>query len=113
MIIPALYDRQKQRGGYLTHADMADVAEELGVPKYRVNALVTFFPHFRLEPPPKIDVHVCRDMSCHLNGGVTCANKVATWAKEQYGDQVQVHGTSCLGRRDRPPLRLRQRRARP
>ena len=66
MIIPALNERQKQRGGYLTDADMKAVAEELDVPLHRINALVTFFPHFRIDPPPQVEVQVCRDMSCVL-----------------------------------------------
>lgn len=106
MIIPALNERQKQRGGYLTDADMKAVAEELDVPMHRVNALVTFFPHFTTEPPPKVEVHVCRDMSCHLNGSVAMINKVHDWASEKHGDQVEVCGVSCLGRCDRPPAMM-------
>lgn len=102
MIIPALYDRQKKRGGYLTKADMRAVADELGVPLHRVNSLVTFFPHFRTDPPPKVSVHVCRDMSCHLNGSVAMTNKLSDWAARQHGNNVEVCGVSCLGRCDRP-----------
>ena len=102
MIIPALYERQKKRGGYLTHADMSAVAEDLGVPMHRVNALVTFFPHFTTTPPPKVEVHVCRDMSCHLNGSVAMTENVAAWAEQKYGDDVHCSGVSCLGRCDRP-----------
>ena len=103
MIIPALYERQKKRGGYLTHADMSAVAEDLGVPMHRVNALVTFFPHFTTTPPPKVEVHVCRDMSCHLNGSVAMTEKVAAWAEQKYSGDVHCSGVSCLGRCDRPP----------
>lgn len=106
MIIPALYARQKQRGGYLTDADMKAVAEDLGVPMHRINALVTFFPHFTTEPPPKCEVHICRDMSCHLNGAVPLTEKLADWAKQKHGDKVHVSGVSCLGRCDRPPATM-------
>ncbi|MCP4887953.1 MAG: NADH-quinone oxidoreductase subunit L [Planctomycetaceae bacterium] len=106
MIIPALYERQKQRGGYLTHADMQSVAEDLGVPMHRVNALVTFFPHFSTEPPPKVEVHVCRDMSCHLNGAVPMTEGLQKWAREKHGEQVEVCGVSCLGRCDRAPAAM-------
>ncbi|GAA4460818.1 NAD(P)H-dependent oxidoreductase subunit E [Novipirellula rosea] len=106
MIIPALHERQSKRGGYLTHADMESVAEELGIPMHRVNALVTFFPHFRTDPPPKVEVHVCRDMSCHLNGSVPMIERVADWAEKKYGHDVEVCGVSCLGRCDRPPAAM-------
>ncbi len=106
MIIPALYERQKQRGGYLTHADMQAVAEDLGVPMHRVNALVTFFPHFKTEPPPKVEVHVCRDMSCHLNGSVPMIERLQDWAHKNHGESVEVCGVSCLGRCDRAPAAM-------
>ncbi|MFK8115506.1 MAG: NAD(P)H-dependent oxidoreductase subunit E [Rubripirellula sp.] len=103
MIIPALNERQKQRGGYLTDGDMKTVADELGVPLHRVNALVTFFPHFTTEPPPKVEVHVCRDMACHLNGAVDMIGELQEWAEKKHGHDVEVCGVSCLGRCDRPP----------
>lgn len=106
MIIPALYERQQLRGGYLTDADMKSVAEELGVPLHRVNALVTFYPHFRRQPPPAAEVRICRDMTCHLNGAVPLAERLRTWAEKKHGDAVEVCGASCLGRCDRPPAAL-------
>ncbi len=106
MIIPALNQRQERRGGYLTDADMKAVAEELGVPMHRINALVTFFPHFRTEPPPKVEVQVCRDMSCHLNGAVPLTERLHDWAEQKHGDAVEVCGVSCLGRCDRAPAAM-------
>lgn len=103
MIIPALHERQNARGGYLTDADMRAVAEEVGVPLHRVNAVVSFFPHFRLDPPPKVEVHVCRDMSCHRRGSVAMQERLAQWAHKNHGHDVEVCGVSCLGRCDRAP----------
>ncbi len=106
VIIPALKKRQKERGGFLTSADMKLVADQLDVPMHRVEALVSFFPHFRTDPPPKATVHVCRDMSCHLKGSVKATEELTQWATENYGDQVQVCGVSCLGRCDRAPAAM-------
>ena len=106
MIIPVLYERQKQRGGYLTHADMASVADELGVSLHRINALVTFFPHFKTEPPAEVEVHICRDMSCHLNGSESLIRRMEKWAEATHGKKVEVCGVSCLGRCDRPPAAM-------
>lgn len=101
-IIPQLYARQKQRGGYLTDTDLRSTADELSVPLYRVQALVSFFPHFRLEPPPAVEMHVCRDMSCHLRGSVGMTERLAKWAQQEHGQRVRICGVSCLGRCDRP-----------
>ncbi len=106
MIIPALHERQDARGGYLTDADLRAVADEVGVPMHRVYAVVSFFPHFRMDPPPKVEVHVCRDMSCHRRGSVAMIDSLHEWAEHQYGEQVEVCGVSCLGRCDRAPAAL-------
>ena len=98
MIIPALHERQEKRGGYLTRADMKAIAEEAGVPLHRINAVVTFFPHFKEEPPPKVEVHICRDMSCHLNGSTVLRGAMEAWAEKQHGKEVEVCGVSGLGR---------------
>ncbi|MGV3486183.1 MAG: NAD(P)H-dependent oxidoreductase subunit E [Planctomycetaceae bacterium] len=102
MIIPALHERQHARG-YLTDADMRAVAEEVGVPLHRVNAVVSFFPHFRTDPPPKVEVHICRDMACHRRGSVAMQERLAQWARKNHGNDVEVCGVSCLGRCDRAP----------
>ncbi len=103
MIIPALHERQHARGGYLTDADMRSVADEVGVPLHRVNAVVSFFPHFRTDPPAKVQVHVCRDMSCHRRGSVAMLERLSQWARKNHGQEIEVCGVSCLGRCDRAP----------
>ncbi len=103
MIIPALLERQKRRGGYLNDADLRDVSKEQAVPLHRVQSLVSFYPHFRTQPPPKVEVHVCRDMSCHLRGSLPLTEEVREWASNKHGQQVLVCGVSCLGRCDRAP----------
>lgn len=102
LIIPALHDRQQARGGYLTKGDMKSVAEEVNLPLHKINAVVSFFPHFRTSPPPKVQVHVCRDMACHLNKSSDTIKQVQRWARDKHGDTVEVCGVSCLGRCDRP-----------
>jgi formate dehydrogenase beta subunit len=106
MIIQALLSRQKLRGGYLTPIDMRAIAEDQGVPLHRVQSLVSFFPHFRTQPPPKVEVHVCRDMSCHLKGSVPLTARLEHWAEQKFGADVEVCGVSCLGRCDRAAAAL-------
>ncbi|EMI44349.1 NAD(P)H-dependent oxidoreductase subunit E [Rhodopirellula sp. SWK7] len=105
MIIPALHERQHQRG-YLTRSDLVEIAQECNVPLYRVNEVVSFFPHFRTTPPPKVVVEVCRDMTCHLRGSVPMIEQLSARAKNQFGEQVEVRGVSCLGRCDRAPAAM-------
>ncbi|TVP98955.1 MAG: NADH-quinone oxidoreductase subunit L [Planctomycetaceae bacterium] len=116
MIIPALHRYQERRGGYLTREDQRRVARECGVPLYRVQELVSFFPHFRTTPPPQVQVHVCRDMSCHLRGSTRLIERLNDEVGENTGSgaagspgsagTVEIEGVSCLGRCDRAPAVL-------
>jgi NADH:ubiquinone oxidoreductase subunit F (NADH-binding) len=101
MIVQRLHEIQ-DRLGYLPDAELAAVAREAGVPLYRVQEVASFFPHFRQEwnPPPRVEVRVCRDMSCHLAGAAKLLADFKGLAKR---GEVEVEGVSCLGRCDRAP----------
>src|SRR5690349_22974474 len=101
MIVQRLHEIQ-DRVGYLPDAELAAVAREAGVPLYRVQEVASFFPHFRQEwnKPPRVEVRVCRDMSCHLAGAAKLLADLKGRAKPH---EVEVEGVSCLGRCDRAP----------
>lgn len=106
MIVQALYERQKLRGGHLATEDLRSVADELSVPLHRVQELVSFFPHFQTHPRPQVEVHVCRDMSCHLRGSAKIFDDLSNWADQENLEDVEICGASCLGRCDRAPAAL-------
>ncbi len=103
MIVQQLNQIQS-RHGYLPRESLVALAERLAVPLYRIEEVVSFFPHYRKSAPPHLEVHVCRDMSCHLRGS---ASLIADLKKELAGDiasgRAAVCGVSCLGRCDRAP----------
>ncbi|MFM9067298.1 MAG: NAD(P)H-dependent oxidoreductase subunit E, partial [Planctomycetota bacterium] len=47
MILQELLRIQDQHG-YLPRKQMAELAERLAIPLYRVHEVATFFPHFRV-----------------------------------------------------------------
>ena len=93
-LIHELEALQEERG-HLDSEALRDLAHRLGVPLYRMQEIVSFYPHFRTEPPAPLEVHVCRDMSCHLVGGPGLAERVAKAFAGR--DDVRVSETSCLG----------------
>ncbi|MFO7589121.1 MAG: NAD(P)H-dependent oxidoreductase subunit E [Gemmatimonadota bacterium] len=93
-LIHELEALQEERG-HLDSEALRELAHRLGVPPYRLQELVSFYPHFRSGPPAPVEVHVCRDMSCHLAGGTGLRERVAK-AFEGRGD-VRVSEASCLG----------------
>ncbi|MDI3283154.1 NADH-ubiquinone oxidoreductase-F iron-sulfur binding region domain-containing protein [Polyangium sp. 15x6] len=99
-IIDALTDLQHEHG-WLDDARLAALAQKLGVPLYRIEGLVSFYPHFRRKPPPRVEVALCRDVTCRLAGG---RDFLARARQAVSGDpSVEVREVSCLGRCDRAP----------
>jgi NADH:ubiquinone oxidoreductase subunit F (NADH-binding)/NADH:ubiquinone oxidoreductase subunit E len=89
--------------GYLPAEQLVAVSKKIDVPITRLHQVASFYPHFRLTPPPKADVRVCRDMSCHLKGAERLrANLESRFAGARKED-VTIGGVSCLGQCDHAP----------
>jgi NADH:ubiquinone oxidoreductase subunit F (NADH-binding)/NADH:ubiquinone oxidoreductase subunit E len=89
--------------GYLPDEALRGLATRLSVPLYRLQEVASFFPHFHRTPPPKIQVQICRDMSCHLRGAAELTAQCRRQCGELAESDVHIEGVSCLGRCDRAP----------
>lgn len=97
----------QERHGYLPIDEIKDLSARAGAPLHRIHEVISFFPHFRLSPPPDVEVYVCRDMACQLRGSGECHRMLERVAGEFGGlDRVKVEGISCLGRCDGAPAVL-------
>ncbi len=103
MIVQALQDIQ-HRFGYLPTNELRSLAKRTGTPLFRLHEVASFFPHFRRDEPPKFEVKVCRDMSCHLRGSDGMIKRLQEFAKGFDKNQLHVEGVSCLGRCDKAPI---------
>jgi NADH:ubiquinone oxidoreductase subunit F (NADH-binding)/NADH:ubiquinone oxidoreductase subunit E len=97
-LIPLLSEAQS-RLGYLSADTLRELSKKHTIPLHRLQELVSFYPHFRTTPPPRVELTVCRDMSCWLAGGEECSRKL----HELKSTDVEVHEVSCLGRCDQAP----------
>lgn len=86
--------------GYLRDADLRALSERLNQPLYRLQAVASFYPHFRRTPPPHVEVAVCRDVTCRLAGGKDFCDRARA---RLAGEGVEVREVSCLGRCDVAP----------
>ncbi len=89
--------------GFVPAREIEKIAVRRGVAIKDVHTVASFYPHFRLKPPIRVDVRVCDDMSCHLNGG----RQLRLALEHQYAsatDLVQVRDISCVGRCDHAPV---------
>jgi NADH:ubiquinone oxidoreductase subunit F (NADH-binding)/NADH:ubiquinone oxidoreductase subunit E len=102
MIVQALHEIQ-HRCGYLPEGELRALAQRLTVPLHRLHEVASFYPHYRLQPPPDVDVRVCQDMACHLRNADRLRRNLEALANEIVGSQVAVGGVSCLGQCDRAP----------
>src|SRR5271165_2093470 len=91
------------RHGFLPKAELQALSERVKVPLYQIHSVASFYPHFHLAQPPKAEIRVCADMSCHLNGACELrADLVRRFAHSQPED-VHIRDVSCLGRCDHAP----------
>ncbi|MBI4611633.1 MAG: NAD(P)H-dependent oxidoreductase subunit E [Candidatus Rokubacteria bacterium] len=89
--------------GYLPAAELRALAERTQTPLYHLQGLASFYPHFRLAPPPAIDLRVCADLSCHLNGADDLRSAVEARVARLGPSGVAIREVSCLGQCDCAP----------
>jgi len=99
-LIPMLTAIQ-DRCGWLPREELIALAREQRRPLYEIEGLISFYPHFRTEPPRGVIVRVCRDLTCWLKGSEERIGQL----HEQYDDatDVEVVEISCPGRCDIAP----------
>src|SRR5215468_9967734 len=99
-LIPALNAIQA-RVGWLPREELVALSRDVHRPLYEIEGLVSFYPHFRTEPPKKAELRVCHDLTCWLRGGDAAIDAL----KERHGGDADVEFVegSCLGRCDMAP----------
>ncbi len=99
-LIPALHAIQ-ERLGWLPREELEALSRDVRLPLYEIEGLISFYPHFRTDPPSKVVLHACHDLSCWLQG----AGQRITALRERYGDaaDVELAEVSCIGRCDAAP----------
>ena len=99
-LIPDL-EEIKARHGYLPREELVALAHRARRPLYEIQGLISFYPHFRTDPPVKVDLHVCHDLACWMAG---YEGRLAE-LRDRYGSDVdvEIREVSCLGRCDAAP----------
>ncbi|MBY6240666.1 NADH-quinone oxidoreductase subunit NuoE [Methylosinus sp. Sm6] len=68
MVVPALWQAQKQNDYWLPQKAIETVADTLGMPYIRVLEIATFYTMFNLEPVGRFYVQLCGTTPCMLSG---------------------------------------------
>jgi NADH:ubiquinone oxidoreductase subunit F (NADH-binding)/NADH:ubiquinone oxidoreductase subunit E len=89
--------------GYLPADQLQLLSKKIDVPVSQIHAAASFYPHFHLTPPPKAEVKVCADMTCHLRGGGELKTQLEQSCRGRSANEVSIRDVSCLGRCDSAP----------
>lgn len=77
LLIPLLHEIQEEFG-WVSIDSMKDAGEFLNLPLSKVREVASFYTMYKLEPSGKVDVQICTNISCWLNGAenlLACAEK--------------------------------------
>jgi len=90
--------------GSLAAADLAALADALGLAMAEVYEVATFYAHFDVvgegeAPPPPVTIRVCDSLSCALAGAETLIEQLA---RRSHG-RVRILRAPCMGACDRAP----------
>ena len=89
--------------GYLPADQLRALSSKIQKPLSQIHAVASFFPHFHLTPPPKVDMRVCSDMSCHLLGADELKASLERKFRGSSDKEITIREVSCLGRCDQGP----------
>jgi NADH:ubiquinone oxidoreductase subunit F (NADH-binding)/NADH:ubiquinone oxidoreductase subunit E len=93
----------QSRHGFLPKAELEALSQRTQTPLYQIHSVASFYPHFRLAVPPKADLRICADLSCHLNGASELRGALQSAMASSRAEDLQIRDVSCLGRCDHAP----------
>lgn len=77
LLLPLLHEIQNEYG-WVSMDSMRAAGEFLNLPLSKVREVASFYTMYKLEPQGKVDVQICTNISCWLNGAdklLACASK--------------------------------------
>ncbi|HEV3318065.1 MAG TPA: TIR domain-containing protein [Candidatus Angelobacter sp.] len=88
---------------YLPVAELQRVATRRGLQFQDVRDIASYYPHFHLQPPARVDVGICDDMTCHLRGAMGLRQMFEQRFKGMPKEDLTFRIVSCLGSCDHAP----------
>lgn len=91
LLIPLLHELQATHG-WISTEQLKAAGEFLHLPLSKVREVASFYTMFKLQPHGKVDVQICTNISCWLNG----ADKLVSCAERKLG--ISCGETSADGK---------------
>ena len=107
-ILPLLHLAQRE-AGFISQADMGDVAELAGVSITETVSIVGYYSLFHDHPEGKIRLQVCTDVACLLRGAANYLASLSAGLGIKPGETtpdglVTLEEVKCLAACDRAPM---------
>jgi len=100
-LIPIL--QQVQRiDGYLSKANIRRIADHLKLPESKIYGVATFYNQFKLNPPGRYQIQVCRGTACHVKGSLNLLEAIVRELGIEPGETTtdglfSLDVVACLG----------------
>jgi formate dehydrogenase subunit gamma len=92
----------QNRFGYIPRESVRLIAKGLNLSRAEVHGVITFYHDFRMEPPGRHIIKVCRAESCQAMGGAALASHATARLGVDFGDtskggEYTLEPVYCLG----------------
>ncbi|TDY23856.1 formate dehydrogenase gamma subunit [Paraburkholderia sp. BL6665CI2N2] len=89
--------------GYVPPAAVAPLARAMNLSRAEVHGVITYYHHFRAQPPAPVTVQLCRAEACRSMGTEALAQHIEAHTgcrfdgEHQHGATVELESVYCLG----------------
>lgn len=89
--------------GYVPPAAVAPLARATNLSRAEVHGVITYYHHFRTQPPAPVTVQLCRAEACRSMGTEALAQHIEAHTgcrfdgEHQHGATVELESVYCLG----------------
>jgi NADH:ubiquinone oxidoreductase subunit E len=96
LCLPCLWMAQYQ-DGFISIDAIDVISEKIGIPPMEIYRVATFYSMFQLSPSDKLNVKVCKTLSCKLCG----SDEIIKHLEDK---DVNIQHVECLGSCDTAPV---------
>ncbi len=88
--------------GYVPREIAFELSEMLNIPVARIYEILTFYSHFKLEPPGKYIISVCMGTACYLKGALDLIKELENMLDVKQGEITEdglfeLQSVRCIG----------------
>ena len=100
-LIPILQDVQEHLG-YISQDSVKKISEYMDLPTSKIYGVITFYNQFRLTPPGRHLIQICRGTACHVKGSAALLEALQTELTIKVGQTTRdgrftLETVACIG----------------